>query len=296
MENKKLFKKAKKDFVSRRSMSETIVFIVAAVILWAFALSYVFAFIWGVLAGLKTHTELILSPFTLPKKWRFVNYIDAFELLEIKGVGMLGMIGNTLWLVAGGTIGNVMGAVLMAYAVTKYDFWGKKALITLNLLIMIIPIIGSLPSQYAIYNALGLYDSPWILWAYIGGFGAFNLYMSSFFRGVSWTYAEAAQMDGAGHYTILFKIMLPLSKGMITALIVMQAVSIWNDSMTALLFLPNYPTLATGIYLFNTEMTYRARMDILMASCMLSAIPPLIVYLFGYKTILDNVSLGGIKG
>ena len=293
---KKAFRQSKKDFTARRSASETVVFVVAAIILWSFALSYAYVFLWGTAAGLKTHTELILEPFALPKKWLFKNYIDAFSMLEVKGVGMFGMIGNTLWLVIGGTFGSVMGSVLMAYAVTKYEFAGRKTLITINLLTMIIPIVGSLPSQYAIFTALGFYDSPLILLSYISGFGSMNLYMSAFFRGISKAYSEAAEIDGAGHYTILFKIMLPLAKGMITALIVMQAVTIWNDSMTALLFLPSYPTLATGIYLFSTEMTYRARMDILMASCILSALPPLAVYACGYKSILDNVSLGGIKG
>ena len=75
-----------------------------------------------------------------------------------------------------------------------------------------------------------------------------NLYISACFRGISDTYAEAARMDGAGHYTIMFKIMLPLAKGIIIAMAVMQAISIWNDSQTALLFLPDMPTLATGTY------------------------------------------------
>lgn len=289
-------KKPKKDYVARKTLGETIVFIVAAVILWAFALSYVLAYFWGMFAGLKTHTDLIMSPWELPKKWQWQNYIDVFKLLEVKQTNMIGMIGNTLWWVFGATFLSIFSVTLVAYAVTRYRFPGRNLLITINLLTMVIPIIGALPSQYAVFTRLGMYNSPFLLYSSIGAFGANNLYMCAFIRGISNTYAEAAEIDGAGHYTILFKIELPLCKGMLTALIVMHAVGCWNDAMTALLFLPNYPTLATGIYLFNLEMTYRARMDILMAACVISAIPPLVVYLFGYKTILDNVSLGGIKG
>ena len=56
------------------------------------------------------------------------------------------------------------------------------------------------------------------------------------------------------------------------------------------------PTLATGIYLFNTEMIYRARMDILMAATVISAIPPLIVFSIAHKKLLTSVTFGGIKG
>ena len=70
----------------------------------------------------------------------------------------------------------------------------------------------------------------------------------------------------------------------------------WNDYNTALVFMPKLPTLATGVYLFNSEMTFRARMDILMAATIISALPPLILYLIGHKAILENVSIGGIKG
>ena len=95
---------------------------------------------------------------------------------------------------------------------------------------------------------------------------------------------------------MLFRIMIPLAAGPILALFVMQAVAIWNDYMTALLFLRSMPTLATGIYLFNVQMVYRARMDILLAATILSSIPVLVLYICFNKTILTNVSFGGLKG
>ena len=225
--------------------------------------------------------------------WR--NYIDAFQMLEVNDVNMIGMIGNSLWLVFFGALFNVMGGCLMAYATTKYRFVGRTALVTINIITMIIPIMGALPSQYRTYHALGMLNSPLILIGYFGGFGSINLYMTAFFKNLSWEYAEAALMDGANHYTILFRIMLPLAQGPIVALYIMQAVSIWHDYMTALLFLDDLPTLATGIYLFQATTTYRARLDILFAAVVLSSIPVLVLYSVFSKTILTNVSMGGLK-
>lgn len=279
----------------KRSKSEAITFAIVFIIFALFAASYIIAYLWGIMAGLKTHSDLILRPFDLPQKWMFRNYIDAFSMLDVNGTNMLGMIGNSLWLVFFGAMFQVLGSCLMAYATTKYDFIGKKVLIIINIVIIIVPILGSLPSQFRVYNSLGMINSPFILLAYCSGFGALNLYMTAIFKNLSWEYAEAAFIDGAGHYTVLFKIMLPLVKGGIFALFIMQAVTIWNDYMTALLFLEEMPTLATGLYLFQQQMSSKARMDILVAATMLSSIPVLVLYVAFNKTILTNVSLGGLK-
>lgn len=292
----KKIKTPAKNRIHTRSGSERVVFGIAFIILAAIGLSYILSFFWGFLSALKTHDEIILTPWQLPEKLNFINFIDAFKLFEVNKTNMIGMIGNSLWLVAGGSVFSVFASTMMAYAVTKYEFPGRKLLITINIVIMTLPIIGSLPAQYRLFSKLGFINSPRILLAYMGGFGSYNLFMCAFFRGVSQTYTEAAMIDGANDYVILFKIILPLSKGMLSALLIMQAVSVWNDYNTALVFMPKLPTLATGVYLFNSEMTFRARMDILMAATIISALPPLILYLIGHKAILENVSIGGIKG
>lgn len=292
----KKIKTPAKNRIHTRSGSERVVFGIAFIILAAIGLSYILSFFWGFLSALKTHDEIILTPWQLPEKLNFINFIDAFNLFEVNKTNMIGMIGNSLWLVAGGSVFSVFASTMMAYAVTKYEFPGRKLLITINIVIMTLPIIGSLPAQYRLFSALGFINSPRILLAYMGGFGSYNLFMCAFFRGVSQTYTEAAMIDGANDYVIMFKIILPLSKGMLSALLIMQAVSVWNDYNTALVFMPKLPTLATGVYLFNSEMTFRARMDILMAATIISALPPLILYLIGHKAILENVSIGGIKG
>lgn len=295
-ETKQIKFKKSRDLMTRRSGSEKVVCMIATIVLGLLASTYVLAFLWGAMAACKTHEDLILHPWSFPEVWQVRNYIDAFKLLKVDQTNMIGMIFNSLWLVLGGSVLNVMGGTLMAYAVTKYRFVGRKLLIGINLIIMTLPIVGSLPSQYALYKAFGFINSPLILIAYFGGFGSINLYMCACFRGISWSYAEAAQIDGARHFTVLFKVMLPLAKGTITALLIIQMVAIWNDYNTALLFLPKMPTLATGIYLFNRDMVYQVRMDILMAATVLSALPPLILYACCYKSVLKNVSIGGLKG
>ena len=296
---KKLYNK-KKDIANRKSKSEMIVHIIASVVLLCVGFSYLLALLWAVMAGTMSHEQLLLDPFSFPVEPMLENYIQAFNMLEIEtdygAVNMIGMIVNSLWLVGGGTFLSVTAATMMAYAMTKYEFVGRKFLHGVQIFILTVPIIGSLGSQMRLYTFFGMIDSPTILLAYTGGFGAMNLYISACFRGISDTYAEAARIDGAGHYTIMFQIMLPLAKGIIIAMAVMQAISIWNDSQTALLFLRNMPTLATGIYLFEARASQFAMYNIMIAATVLSTIPPLVLYVLTHKTMLESVYVGGIKG
>lgn len=183
----------------------------------------------------------------------------------------------------------------MGYVLTKIEFIGRKALLTLNFVVIMLPIIGALPSQYRMYSQLGFIDSPLYILTYFGGFGSNLLIIMSFFRNLSNEYRDAARIDGAGEYRILFQIMIPLALAPLLSLYVLGAVSIWNDYQTALIFLPNMPTLATGIFLFSGEMTQKSQMEIHMAATVLSAIPPLILFIILNKMMLTSLSIGGIK-
>ena len=290
------YKKNKTKFSTGKTRGEIIVYITASVLLGIVAATYIFAYAWGVMAGFKTHQDIILNPFSLPEKWNFINYIDAFVMLEVRGVNMLGMIGNTLTLVIGGPVLAIGGSSILAYVVAKYNFHGKNLLISINVIVISLPIIGGTAATYRLFSRLGMINSPLLLINYIGNFGGNFLYMLSCFKNTSNTYMEAARIDGAGHYSIMFKIMFPLAMPMMSALWILSLISVWNDVGTSLLFWSRRPTLATGIYLFSTEMVYRARMDILMAATILSSIPPLILFAFFHNKILSNVTFGGIKG
>ena len=122
------------------------------------------------------------------------------------------------------------------------------------------------------------------------------LYYRAYFKNMSWTYAEAAMMDGANDFDIYFRVMFPQAKPIFGALFLAGWVGNWNSYEGALIYLAKLPTLPVGIYLFNTEMIYRARLDILFAACVLISLPAIILFIVFNKTMTTNVSLGGIKG
>ena len=100
-------------------------------------------------------------------------------------------------------------------------------------------------------------------------------------------------IDGAGHFKIYFRIMLPQARPIFGALFLTQWLSVWNSYESAMIYLPDLPTLPVGIYQFYTEMMYRARFDILFAAPSYPMITGLSFFLPGsssYATIAQYIS------
>ncbi len=288
--------KIRKNILNRRSASQSAVYIVASILIGLLVLSYVASFFWGIMAACKTHKELLMEPFAWPKKWNFNNFILAFKSLKVYGVGLAGLIENSLILAFFGPFLAIGGSTILAYVVAKYNFVGKKLLLAVNVIVISLPLVGTQGSTYRVFSSLKMIDSPLLLLNFIGNFGSNFLYMLSCFKNISNTYMEAARIDGAGHYKIMFKVMIPLAIPLASALWIMSIISTWNDVNMALLYWPRRPTLATGIYLFREIASRTNQLNVYYAAVMLSSIPPLVLFSIFHKKILANVTFGGLKG
>ena len=163
---------------------------------------------------------------------------------------------------------------------------------------MIIPVVGSLSSSLAIRRALGIYDNliPYLLTS-SSGFGFNFILLYGAFKSISWTYAEAAFIDGAGHHTVMYRIFMPMMMPTLFALFVLGFVGGWNDYMTIITYLPSYPNLAYGIYMFNSLSTVNQHSDpVVMAGFVLVAIPTVTIWCISQKFVSNKVVVGGLKG
>ena len=275
---------------------EIAIHIFVSIIFFLVAASYVYMFVWAIIAGCKTHNEIVLNPFSLPEEWHWEHFIEVFQKLDVNGNGFLDMLFNSIYFSVFTTLVSQFTTMSFAYCCSKYKFPGQKLVYTIILIMMTLPLYGSGGATYTLISKLGLIDSYAHIILAIGGFGPAALYYMAYFKNLSWTYAEAAQMDGANDYQIYFKVMLPQAKPIFGALYLTNWLAAWNSYDSQLIYLPNLPTLPVGIYQFNTEMIYRARLDILFAACVIISIPALILFIVFNKTITTNVSIGGIKG
>ena len=283
-------------WTKRKSPGEIILYLVVSLLFLVVALSYIYILVWALISGAKTHTEIAMDPFGLPEVWHWEHYLEVFDAFELNGQGFLHMFLNSTWFSVIGALALNFTAMTLAYGCTKYSFKGSGFIYTLTLLVITLPIYGNSGAVYKLYASLGLIDSYAQVITSASGINLMFLYYVSFFKNLSWTYAEAAMMDGAGHFQIYFNVMMPQARAMFGALFLTQWIGNWNSYEAPLVYLPNLPTLPVGIYQFNMEMMYRARLDILFAACVIIVIPALVLFIVFNKTITSNVSVGGIKG
>ena len=280
----------------RKSPGETILHIFVSAFFAVIAFTYVYLFFWAVMSACKTHTEIVMNPFALPEVWHWEHFIEVVYALEVNGHGFWEMLFNSCFFSVGGALLQTFVTITFAYCCTMYKFPGSNLPYTIILVIMTLPIYGAGGATYALYRQLGMVDSyTHIICSAAGMTGSF-LYFRAFFKNVSWTYAEAAALDGCGPFRLYFKVMLPQAKPIFGALFLTTWLASWNNYESALLYLPNLPTLPVGIYQFHAVAQQAVRWDILFAACVLVSIPALVLFTAFNKVITTNVSVGGIKG
>ena len=276
-----------------RSKSERAVRSVVLIIFTIYALLIVFTYFYAlIISFMENGRSFIKNPVHVPWPLHFENYIRAFQELEVNGSNYFQMLFNSLWYA---TLG-IFVSTCTGYVVCKYNFRGRKFIYNLVLVVMMIPIMGSFTAQYRFYTQLNLLNSPLILITSAGGFGGTFLYIYSFFKTVSWNYAEAAFIDGAGHFTVFFKIMIPMVSPMLLAFFVMGFVGAWNDVQGPLIWLEQLPTLSYGIYAYEQMAKYFANQPVYFAGVVLSIIPVVVLFICFQNSIMNNVSIGGLKG
>ena len=282
--------------LKRKAPAEIALYIVISILFAAVCFTYVYLLFWMIMSGAKTHAEVVITPFALPEKWNWHNYLDVFNVLEVNGTRFGMMLFNSLWFSIIPTILSTWAEATFAYTCEKYTFPTSKWPYFIILFVMTLPLYGGGGAAYRINWKLGFINNYFTVFMNFGAFSAHYLYYQAFFKNLSWTYAEAAQIDGANDFQIYYKVMFPQSMPMISALALLTWMNKWNTYSDQLVYHPKLPTLPVGIYQFNFEMTYRARLDILFAACFLVCIPCLILFVCFNKLLTTNISVGGIKG
>jgi len=265
-----------------------------------YAFTLIFPFVWMLINSFKTNQEFFTNIWSLPKNIGFKNYVSAFNYVKKTKYGsfnLASMFFVSVFLTVVGTIINTLLSAMTAYVVAKYDFFGKKAIYNIAIFSMIIPIVGTLPSQIRLMNFLKINDSIiGILILYSNPLGLSFLILYGYFKNVSPTYQEAAFIDGAGHFQVFLKIMLPMARPTLIALAIINGIGIWNDYLTPAIFLKSIPTLAVGIDDLSVLMRGQAAYAEMFATMIISIIPILIIFVIFRKTIMENTIAGGLKG
>ena len=205
---------------------------------------------------------------------------------------------NSFLTVFAGTALPIYLCCIMGYLTVNYKYKFSGFIYALVLFTMIIPIIGSGPTMINFQMSIGFYDNMFGFFIWNCQFTSmYFLIMFSFFQGLSSTYFEAAEIDGASQIRMIVAIAIPMATTMIWAGVVSLIITTWNDYMTPLTYLPSYPTLAYGIY-YNTRHVkeIKSSQPSQIAALFTLAIPAVIFFTAFRKKLMGNISIGGIKG
>ena len=279
----------------KRGTADIILISIVFVIFTVYAVSLLFPFLWCLMNSFKTQVDFIHNVNRLPQGWTFENWVNSFSLRIDGGVGVPMMYVNSVILTLGCTFLSLCSSSATAYVLSKYRFPGRKILFTAAIVIMMIPTMGSMAAMYRLYNDIGLINTyTGVLITALGGFGTGFLLLHGFYGNLSWGYAEAAQLDGAGPFRIYFQIMLPMAVPALVSGGILQGIGYWNDYFTIYMYAPQKATIAYGIQRINAEAGIN--IPLVLAAMMMSIIPVLVVFACFQKVIMNNTSVGGLKG
>lgn len=263
-----------------------------AVLIVAVALTFA-PLVWMLGVSLKLPSEVFQNPLTpIPLKPTWANYQYVFETTRVARQFM-----NSVIFAGGVTLGQLLIAIPAAYAFARFRFAGMGWLFALLLLTLPIPFIVFYVPNYLLLSKLHLLNTHagLILPQIASAYGIFLL--RQHFKAFPQDVTDAARMDGAGDWKILWTIVLPANRAAVAALGVFVFITTWNEYVWPLLVAsePNMHILTVGIAnLASGEAGHR--WGAIMAAAAIATVPALLAYLFVRRHILAVVLEGAVKG
>jgi len=243
-------------------------------------------------SAFKTKDEYIANKWGLPAAPILDNFATAFS-----GEKFFIRFANSTILTVGSVIISLLIACLAAYAFSRMEFPGKRALFNLLISLMVVPpvvLIVPLFVSMVQWKMVNTYQG--VILIYTGLMLPFSTYlMTNFFRTIPGEIIDAAQIDGASNFGVFWRILMPLSAPAVMTLIVVNALWVWNELLIALVFLQKdeLKTLMVGIAALRS----RNYVDIpaTMAGLFIATIPIVVLYIFGQRYFIRGLVSGAVK-
>lgn len=258
------------------------------------AVVFLVPFVFIFLTASKTAADASRFEFTWPTEFVLLeNIVEVFQARDY--VIVRAFINSTTLTVTSVTIMVVLAAA-MGYVIQRRAGLWTNATQLLILAALIVP-TAIVPTIW-VMQSVGLYRTMFgmILIEVVGGLPFCVLLASAFVATIPRELDEAAVMDGASPLRVFFTIVLPLLKPVIVTMIVVQSVGVFNDFTGPLYFLPGNENVTVQATLFNFQSQTLSQWNLLFADVLLITIPPLVLYVFFNRQIVDGMVNGAVKG
>ncbi len=256
------------------------------------SLVFISPFVWLVLASLKPSSE-VFSGNLLPSRMTWENYAHVFQYAPI-GRWLL----NTMLISTLSVVLVIFSSLVVAYGFARLRFRGRGMLFGVLLASYMLPGAVTMIPTFLIWNKLGLIGTFFPL--FLGNlFGSsFYIFMlRQFFKNIPQDLMDAARLDGAGYFRVLFGVLLPLLKPALVAIGVFEFQAKWDDFLIPLIYLNKRDDFTLSLGLASFKADYDMDWGLLMAASVMMTIPMIILFFAAQKLFIQGLSAStGIKG
>ena len=262
-------------------------------VLAAFGVLMIAPLVWLIVSSVTgPETAFGIPPVWIPKPFTWEN-IEAVP----EQIPFWTMFGNSALVAVLSTGGSLLVSIPAAYAFSRINFRGRDPLFLLMLAALMVPGQLTVIPVFILMRHLGLYDSLGALWipALINVFAIF--FLRQYFKSIPRELDEAARIDGAGHFWIMTRMIVPLSAPAISALAILGFEASWNNYFGPLIFLatPEKMTLPIGLTTLQGGFG-SAPTSIVFAAVAMVVLPILIIFLLFQRYFVASIATAGFKG
>lgn len=280
---------------------------VTYIVLIILAITIIVPVAWVFMASVKQNSEFYGNPFTLPQGIYLQNFVDAWTKANMGDYFMTSVMITALSLAI-----LLVVALPAAYVLSRYDFMGRKLIrggfmagLFINVNYIVVPIFLMFVAGDRFLNSMFgksfFLNNPFVVAVVLASTTLpFTIYLlSSYLATLPKDFEEAAYVDGAGYFTTMVRIILPMAKPSIITVILFEFLAYWNEyiiSMTMLTDPNGARTLPVGLLNLMKAQNAKAEYGQMYAGLVLVMIPTLILYICVQKKLTQGMTLGGLKG
>jgi multiple sugar transport system permease protein len=254
-----------------------------------------FPIVWIVMLSFKRPEEIGTSASFLPHNWTWTNYRTVFKT-DLFTSALRNSIGISLIATAIG----VVFATLVAYAIARLEFKGKKTILNFALAIAMFPVVSLVGPLFNLWRNVGLFDTwPGLIIPYISFALPLAIWtLSAFFREIPWELEQAAAMDGATPMQAFMKVIAPLAAPGVFTTAILVFIFAWNDFLFAvsLTSTNSSRTVPAALAFFTGASQFQQPTTAIAAAAVIVTIPVVVLVLIFQRRIVAGLTSGAVKG
>ncbi|MFP4395270.1 MAG: carbohydrate ABC transporter permease [Anaerolineales bacterium] len=277
-----------------RKTTSKVGLVLLQILMTAVLVSFLIPTIWMVVSSLKASTEIFAHPIVwLPRDPQWKNYTRAFQEIPMARFAW-----NSFVVVTFAVLGTILSSGLVGYSFARLRWPGRDFFFSLVVGTLMLPEVIMLVPRFVIFRNLGWIDTffPLIVPYWLGGSPFYIFLMRQFMRGLPKDLDDAALIDGANHFQIFFRIILPLSKPVLATVAVFSLLQHYNSFLEPLIYVNSMElwTLPLGIRSLNDA--YAARWELVFAASTVMMAPMVLLFIFAQRYFVRGIATTGLKG